>query len=585
VLEVRDLAPATLSYSSPLNLLQGQAMVALNPAVAGGTPTSYMVSPSLPAGLSLHPTTGVISGTPSMASAEAQYLITAANATGSAAFTLRLAVLSPTALALNYPVIPALMRATAMSAISPVIAGSQVGQSNLFSVSPALPSGLSLNSVSGVISGTPSAMSASARHTITLVQGMRSATATVDIEVRDQAPLSLTYPAVLTLTQGVDMMSVSPSSTGGAITQYAVSPSLPAGVNLNLASGVLSGRPSLLSGRVNYVITGSNASGSASATIAIEVVMGSGGPAPGGTTVLSRTYEQSGLFGYLQMRCASCHGVSQIPRFAVSSDVDASAIAAWAKVNPTAPEQSILVVGNTGLGSSFVGGANFHASDRPTPQDRATILPYVQEWIRLYNLETGTGVAHGTARVRTAYEYFYGFGRVTGANLQSASSTDGITASARQSYDSARLRLPRSGAPDGLSGTTFAAYVNMVGAACLKFVETERALPMGEGGGRKAFIHVDFTRAPTDPLNISKTVGAATVDVRREMVIKLFEVFLQRAPSTEELAEFTGPSGAIEALVSAGWSSIVRTDASKMARTAQYACAIVAGSAESLIHR
>jgi hypothetical protein len=84
-------APSALSYTSPAQTTAGTAVTAMAPTVTG-TVTSYSVNPALPAGLSLNTTSGVISGTPTAAMAQAVYTVTATNAGGSTTFALSLTV-------------------------------------------------------------------------------------------------------------------------------------------------------------------------------------------------------------------------------------------------------------------------------------------------------------------------------------------------------------------------------------------------------------------------------------------------------------------------------------------------------------
>ncbi len=75
-------APSGLSYaSSPITATYGTAMTAASPTVTGIV-TSYSVSPGLPYGLSLS-SSGVISGTPTVVSAQTNYTVTASNGAGS----------------------------------------------------------------------------------------------------------------------------------------------------------------------------------------------------------------------------------------------------------------------------------------------------------------------------------------------------------------------------------------------------------------------------------------------------------------------------------------------------------------------
>lgn len=93
---VNPPAPANLSYSAnPAVYTKGKAIAPNTPTVGGGAVASYAVAPALPAGLSLSGTTGVISGTPSIAKAAANYTVTAANAGGSTTKAVSIQVKNP----------------------------------------------------------------------------------------------------------------------------------------------------------------------------------------------------------------------------------------------------------------------------------------------------------------------------------------------------------------------------------------------------------------------------------------------------------------------------------------------------------
>lgn len=83
--------PTSLSYNSANSFVVNTPITDLNPSVSGNV-TTYSISPSLPAGLSLNPSTGIISGTPTSASNLTTYTITATNSYGSTTTTITITV-------------------------------------------------------------------------------------------------------------------------------------------------------------------------------------------------------------------------------------------------------------------------------------------------------------------------------------------------------------------------------------------------------------------------------------------------------------------------------------------------------------
>ena len=265
---VNDVAP-TISYgSTSLTLEKGTTMTTETPTVGGGTITSWSVSPSLPAGLSLDSSTGAISGTPSAVTSSASYTITATNTGGSDTATITI-VVNDIAPVISYSTSSfTLTKGTAMTTTSPTSTGGTVVT---WSVSPSLPAGLSLDTSTGVLSGTPTAVTSSASYTITATNTGGTDTASVTIVVNDVVP-TITYSSTsLTLTRNTPMTTLTPTTSGGTITSWSVSPSLPAGLSLDSSTGAISGTPSAVTSSANYTITATNTGGSDTATITIVV--------------------------------------------------------------------------------------------------------------------------------------------------------------------------------------------------------------------------------------------------------------------------------------------------------------------------
>jgi gliding motility-associated-like protein len=173
-------APSSLSYTTPNVYTVGTGITALNPTSTGGAIASYAVSPSLPTGLTINPTTGVISGTPTTASNQSSYIVTGTNASGTVTATVIITVNVAAPASLSYTTPNVYTVGTAINALNPTFTG---GPINTYSVSPNLPSGLTLNTSTGIINGTPSSSALQASYIITGTNATGSVSATLVLTV------------------------------------------------------------------------------------------------------------------------------------------------------------------------------------------------------------------------------------------------------------------------------------------------------------------------------------------------------------------------------------------------------------------
>ena len=151
---------------NPAVYVAGHAIAANEPLNdVGSVADGFTIAPPLPAGLTLNPTTGIITGTPNAASPGTDYTVTASFPVGqNQAVMLDLTVLASSTLT-GYSTSPASYFAGV--SITPNTPQGLGGTPDSYAVSPPLPTGLLLDPLTGVITGMPSSVTAAADYTIT----------------------------------------------------------------------------------------------------------------------------------------------------------------------------------------------------------------------------------------------------------------------------------------------------------------------------------------------------------------------------------------------------------------------------------
>ena len=220
--------------------------------------------------MSFDSTTGEISGTPNIISpTTTTYTVTATNTGGSDTVTIDI-IVNDEAPNISYNTVPHLFDKRHDNVI--ISAGFNGGTVVSWSISPSLPTGLSIDA-SGIIAGTPTAITPATNYIVTATNTGGTDTATITITINDISPSSLSYnPNTFTETRGTAMTPVSPTvGGGGAVTSWTNSPSLPTGLTLipQLEKSAVLQR--IISSLTTYTIYANNTGGSANTNIDITV--------------------------------------------------------------------------------------------------------------------------------------------------------------------------------------------------------------------------------------------------------------------------------------------------------------------------
>jgi hypothetical protein len=279
-------------------LTQGRSAGSFTPVTAAGglAPLAFSISPPLPAGLSLSPSLGAISGTPTVTSSATTYTVTATDAngaTGNSTFTL---IINGAVTATQTVASTTLTQSHAVTSFTPVT-GSGGTSPLAYSVSPSLPTGLNLSPTTGAITGTPSVTSAATTYTVTVTDANGANAANTFSLTVNGALTAAQAIASKTLTVNVAAAPFTPVTGAGGTGSltYSVSPPLPTGLAILPSTGAITGTPTVTSSATSYTVTVTDANAAtATASFSLTVnppapslgsVAPASGPTAGGTSV------------------------------------------------------------------------------------------------------------------------------------------------------------------------------------------------------------------------------------------------------------------------------------------------------------
>jgi hypothetical protein len=228
-------------------------------AAGGTTPYTWAIAPSLVSGLTFNTSTGVISGTPTVTLSSSSYTVTVTDSAASSYNKVFSVAVATTLTTVSLVSSVTLTKDQAMTPVTPVSANGGTPPIT-WAIAPSLVSGLTFNTSTSVISGTPTSLLNTTTFNITATDSVgRQSYKPFDIRVVSTVqPLVLTNPVPsISVPAFSNITPVTPVQASGGVTPYVfnISPTVPLGVTYNTSTGVISGTPVNLLSTTTYAVT------------------------------------------------------------------------------------------------------------------------------------------------------------------------------------------------------------------------------------------------------------------------------------------------------------------------------------------
>jgi gliding motility-associated-like protein len=178
--------------------------------------TGYTIDKPLPFGLVFDSATGIISGTPILASPTTTYTITGYNQGGNSSSTVTITVSPPPPPAITYQSPQVYTTHIAITPLAPTNTGGAVVS---YVIDKTLPAGLTFNPATGVISGTPTVVSPATDYKITASNdgGSNSFTINITVIAKVLLPQNITFGGIPVKTYGDADFDAGASSSNNTI--------------------------------------------------------------------------------------------------------------------------------------------------------------------------------------------------------------------------------------------------------------------------------------------------------------------------------------------------------------------------------
>jgi hypothetical protein len=261
-----------LSIETPTTGLSGTANTAFSlsvPATGGRAPLTYALTGTLVNGLNFNTSTGTISGTPTV-SGSSTVSVTVTDANGATASTSNFTLTVATALTIATPTTG--LNKTGLGAFSRAVPAAGGRAPLTYALTGILMDGLSLNTSTGTISGTPTVGgSSTVSVTVTDANGATASTSNFTIYIHPALIIATPMTGLFGTADSAFSLPV-PAAGGRAALTYSLTGTLMDGLSFNTSTGTISGTPTVAgSSTVSVTVTDVNSATASTSNFTISI--------------------------------------------------------------------------------------------------------------------------------------------------------------------------------------------------------------------------------------------------------------------------------------------------------------------------
>ncbi len=274
---VQDEA-ADISYAgSPFTFTKNSLVSGVTPTNVGGAPDAWAIDPEISTtipGLSFNTATGAITGTPTGIHSATAFTVWANNSADDISTTISITVQDEAA-DISYAGSPfTFTKNSLVSGATPTNVG---GAPDAWAIDPEISTtipGLSFNTATGAITGTPTGIHSAAMFTVWANNSADDISTTISITVQDEAADISYAGSPFTFTKNSLVSGVTPTNVGGAPDAWAIDPEISTtipGLSFNTATGAITGTPTGIHSATTFTVWANNSASDISTTISITV--------------------------------------------------------------------------------------------------------------------------------------------------------------------------------------------------------------------------------------------------------------------------------------------------------------------------